>query len=338
MVTGFGKITTTTKTMQTHFSIISSALAVPAQVVTNDELTTRMATSDEWIRQRTGILQRHVATTETTTSLAIAVARQLLTQSGYAAQQVDLIIVATMSPDFLTPATATQVQAAIGADHAVAFDINAACAGFVYGMEVVHRLLAPSQTALLIGSETLSRLVDWHDRRTAVLFGDGAGGVLITRSAAQVTGRWLGAHYATFGASGHYLTAGQLPLTSPWRPPVKADWPFQMNGRRVYNFAIRQVPVSIQAALTQVELTTQDVKAFILHQANARIIDSVGDKLGLDYAQLPMNIASYGNTAAASEPILLAELMALNHFKRGDKLVFTGFGGGLSVGTAIIEF
>lgn len=322
--------------MTQSFSILASAKAVPKKVVTNQDLTALMPTSDDWITQRTGIRQRHVATTETTTSLAAAVAKKLLRQSQVAATAIDLIVVATMSPDYLTPATATQVQAAIGADNAVAFDINAACAGFVYGMQVVNCHLQPGQTAMLIGSETLSRLVDWHDRRTAVLFGDGAGGLLITRPA-ESSGQWLGSHYATFGAAGHYLTAGQLPNQHPWTTATDStQWPFKMNGRRVYDFATKQVPISIQAALTDAQLTTTDIKGFILHQANARIIKQVGDQLQLTTDQLPMNIADYGNTAAASEPILLAEQLARGTYQPGDKLVFTGFGGGLSVGTAIV--
>lgn len=298
-----------------------------------------MTTSDEWITQRTGIKTRYVATEETTTSLAVSVASQLLAKSGCSAVDIDLIVVATMSPDYLTPATATQVQAAIGATNAVAFDINAACAGFVYGLQIVHHYLQPGQTALLIGSETLSRLVDWHDRSTAVLFGDGAGGMLITNDPIATTGKWLGSHYATFGADGHYLTAGQMPTISPWSPATEpANWTFQMNGRRVYDFATKQVPSSIRAALNQAQLATTEIDTFVLHQANARIITSVGKQLGLQVAQLPMNMAHYGNTAAASEPILFAELVANNRLKRGTKLVFTGFGGGLSVGSAVIEY
>lgn len=328
--------------MTTNFSILASAKALPTTQVMNQELTQLMPTSDNWIKQRTGIRSRHIATTETTTSLAVSVAQQLLQQSQLAATAIDLIIVATMSPDYLTPATAPQVQAAIGAEQAIAFDINVACAGFVYGMQLVHQYLQPGQTALLIGSETLSRLVNWHDRSTAVLFGDGAGGMLISANPSLMTGRWLGSHYATFGTDGHYLTAGQQPRVNPWSVATDdADdnrWAFQMNGRRVYDFATKQVPRSIEQALIQADLKSSDIKAFVLHQANARIVASVGQKLNLTSAQLPLNIAQYGNTAAASEPILFAEMVAQQQVQRGDKLVFTGFGGGLSVGSAVIEY
>ncbi|WP_047999616.1 beta-ketoacyl-ACP synthase III [Lactiplantibacillus herbarum] len=325
--------------MTANFSILTSAKALPKTRVTNQDLTTLMPTSDEWITQRTGIKTRYVATDETTTSLAVSVAAQLLAQSELLATEIDLIVVATMSPDYLTPATATQVQAAIGATNAVAFDINAACAGFVYGMQVVHHYLQPGQTAMLIGSETLSRLVDWHDRNTAVLFGDGAGGMLITNDPAATTGKWLGSQYATFGADGHYLTAGQMPTVNPWTTTAEsANWFFQMNGRRVYDFATKQVPRSIEQALGQAQLTPAAISTFILHQANARIITSVGKQLDLSTAQLPMNMARYGNTAAASEPILFSELVANKQLQRGAKLVFTGFGGGLSVGSAVIEY
>ncbi len=328
--------------MTNNFSIQATAKAVPHTEIYNQDLASLMATSDEWIQQRTGIKARHVAATETTTSLAVDVAQQLLQQSQLAETRIDLIIVATMSPDFLTPATAPQVQAAIGAANAIAFDINVACAGFVYGMQLVHQYLQPGQHALLIGSETLSHLVDWHDRRTAVLFGDGAGGMLIAADSDVPTGRWLGSHYATFGADGHYLTAGQQPRLNPWSTDTAVkptnQWAFQMNGRRVYDFATKQVPRSIEQALTATKLQANEVQSFILHQANARIVASVGKTLHLNTEQLPVNIAQYGNTAAASEPILFAELVAQHQIQRGDKLVFTGFGGGLSVGSAVIEY
>ncbi|ETY74404.1 beta-ketoacyl-ACP synthase III [Lactiplantibacillus fabifermentans] len=321
-----------------HFTIVAAAQAVPQHVVTNQALTDLMPTSDEWIRQRTGIQTRHVATTETTTSLCVSVGQQLLAQTDVRADQIDLIVVATMSPDYLTPATATQVQAALRATNAVAFDINVACAGFVFGMELVHRYLQSGQTALLIGGETLSRLVDWHDRRTAVLFGDGAGGVLIQNQPDSSSG-WLGQHFASFGEQGRYLTAGQFQQKTPWQSAsASPQWAFQMDGRRVYNFATKQVPQSLQAALASAQLAPSDIDLYILHQANARIIASVGRKLKLTAAQLPMNIAKYGNTAAASEPILLAELVASGQLKRGMRLAFAGFGGGLSVGTAIINY
>lgn len=324
--------------MTATFTITASAAAVPAKVLPNVQLTNWLETSDEWITQRTGIQQRHVATTETTTSLAVAVGRQLLANARLAARDVDLIVVATMSPDQLTPATATQVQAALGAENAVAFDINAACAGFVYGLQVVHQMLGVGQTALLIGSETLSRLVDWHDRRTAVLFGDGAGGVVVHRSKAG-PGHWLGDHFATEGRLGHYLQAGQFPQVNPWQTAsAESKWAFQMDGRRVYDFATKRVPDSIQRALTAAGVAPEQVQQYVLHQANARIIKSVARKLDLAASQCPINIAQYGNTAAASEPILFAELMAQGAIKRGDKVVFSGFGGGLSVGSVVIEF
>lgn len=323
--------------MALAFTITASAAATPTKVLSNQQLTDWLDTSDDWISQRTGIRQRHVATTESTTSLAVEVAQKLLVHAQLAPSDVDLIIVATMSPDYLTPATATQVQAAIGADNAVAFDLNSACAGFVYGLKLVHKMLQASQTALLIGSETLSRLVDWHDRRTAVLFGDGAGGVVIQQSQSGA-GRWLGEHFATDGQLGRYLQAGQAP-TNPWQvSKTEPGWAFQMDGHRVYDFATKRVPDSIDQALTAAALPASAIDYYLLHQANARIIKRVGRKLGLTADQCPINIARYGNTAAASEPILLAELMAQGRLKRGDRLVFSGFGGGLAVGSVVIEF
>ncbi|GHP14710.1 3-oxoacyl-[acyl-carrier-protein] synthase 3 [Lentilactobacillus fungorum] len=321
------------------FKIVATASASPKRIVDNDELATMMDTSDEWITQRTGIKRRHIAVTETTSSLCLKVATQLLKQSGLAANDIDLIVVATMSPDYLTPSTSAMVQGALQADNAVAFDIDAACSGFVYGMHLVKQLLIANQkkNAILIGGETLSKLIDWQDRSTAVLFGDGAGGVLISNT--PDAGSFVSEQLRTLGNLGQYLTAGQTGAPSPFAADQTALSPFfKMNGRRVYQFAVNNVPKSINGALKQANLSAKEVDHFILHQANRRIVERIARELNVSMAKFPMNIDEYGNTAAASEPILLAELVKQKLIKRGDVIALSGFGGGLTVGTMILKY
>lgn len=323
-----------------NFNILATAGYTPERVVPNSELTTMMTTSDEWIVQRTGIHQRHVVTAERTSDLCTRVAQQLLQRSGLQATDIDYIVVATMSPDYQTPAVSAQVQGNIGATKAVALDVNAACSGFVYGLQVVHRLLMGDspKTALLIGGETLSRLVDWQDRSTAVLFGDGAGGVVLTSALAQ-DGAFIAADYRTMGEQGRYLTAGANGVDSPFASDPQPVLPFfKMNGRRVYNFAIKQVPASLRRVLDQGHLAVTDIDYFILHQANQRIIERIAEDLTGSMAQFPVNIGQYGNTAAASEPLLLNQLVTSHVIKRGDVLALSGFGGGLTIGTMILRY
>lgn len=323
-----------------NVSVLQSARKIPARVVTNDELSEMMDTSDEWITQRTGIKRRHVADGETTTSLSVDVSRELLVNANVAPEEIDYIVVATMSPDFLTPSVAATVQGEIGATNAVSFDLNAACSGFSYGLSVVQKLLVSDEPkkAILIGGEVLSKLIDWHDRSTAVLFGDGAAGMLLTNSATE-TGAILGSDLRTLGELGKYLTAGQTGETTPFQ----TDQPefsrfFAMNGRRVYNFAVKNVPISIEAALKQANLTLSDVDHFVLHQANVRIVERIAEKLEVDFDKFDTNIDEYGNTAAASEPILFDELVQKGKINRGDVVVLSGFGGGLTIGTIILKY
>ncbi|ERL63939.1 beta-ketoacyl-ACP synthase III [Schleiferilactobacillus shenzhenensis] len=317
----------------TPYTILASAGCLPERTVTNDDLAARMDTSDEWIRQRTGIRTRHIAgPAETTSTLCTTVAQQLLAQAGISADQLSYILVATMSPDYATPATAAQVQGRIGARHAVAFDLSAACSGFVYSLHVMQRLLAGSEKryGLVLGGEVLSRLVDWHDRSTAVLFGDGAGGVLVSN---RGPGAYLGADLRTLGDQGDALTARQLAAGDD---PQAAY--LHMNGRRVYSFAVREVPRSLTQAVANAGLTLAQVDHFCLHQANARIVAQVAKDLDQPASKFPLNIAQVGNTAAASEPLLLAENIANGTIQRGDVVACCGFGGGLTVGTVVLRY
>lgn len=325
-----------------NVSILQTASSIPKKVVTNDDLAKMMDTSDEWISKRTGIKQRHVVTEQSTSDLCVDVSQKLLRQANLPAKRIDLIIVATMSPDYLTPSVSAMVQGKIGADNAAAFDINSACSGFAYGLKIAKQMLTAdkSKYALLIGGETLSKLVNWQDRSTAVLFGDGAAGVLLTNAYSNSAGI-LADDLQTKGRLGHYLTAGYLANKSPFYqadPTDSANKYFLMNGRQVYKFATENVPGSIRTALRKADLQTSDVDYFVLHQANSRIVERIARDLGVSIAKFPINIQEYGNTAAASEPILLDELVKKKIIRRGNIIVLSGFGGGLTIGTVVLKF
>lgn len=320
-----------------RFIIVQSARVVPERVVTNDELATFMDTSDEWIQPRTGIRQRHIVSTEDTSDLAVGVATKLLNQAGLTADQLDFILVGTMSPDTLSPSVAQIVQGKIGATNAFAWDLSAACSGFVYTLSMASALLTTRyQRGLVIGAEVLSKLVDWDDRSTAVLFGDGAAGVLLERTGAE-TGL-LAESLKTFGERSEFLTAGQQRNANYFAGELKAADPyFKMNGREVYNFATREVPAVLNEALAKASLTPDEIDYYLLHQANGRIVSSIAKRFGQPIEKFPTNMALYGNTSAASIGILLDELREAGTIKPGQTIAIAGFGGGLTVGALIIK-
>lgn len=317
--------------------ILTTAHYVPKRIVDNNELTNYMDTSDEWINSRTGISKRHIVSEENTSDLALKVAKELLKKANLKATDIDFILVATMSPDYLTPGVAAQVQGALGANNAYALDLNAACAGFVYALSVANGLMQiEGQKGLVIGAETLSKLVDWEDRTTAVLFGDGAGGFLVEN---VQDSHMLSIDLKTFGTDFDAIKAGKIANKNVFSGEITAASPyFEMNGREVYNFATRQVPMSIINALNKANLKLDNIDKVILHQANGRMVEQIAKKLKQPIEKFPTNIADYGNTSAASIPILFDELVENGHVTRGDKLVLTGFGGGLSLGTAVITY
>ncbi len=317
--------------------LIATNHAVPARVVTNDDLTAWLDTSDEWITTRTGIKQRHVSTGENTAALALAASRPALEAAGWDPESLDLIIVATMTPDGYMPSTAAQVQGALGASRAVAFDLSAACSGFVYALTVARQMLAAPgcRRTLVIGAEVMSKVLDWQDRSTAVLFGDGAGAALLEATAEDHL--WV-SRLATFGDQGHDLTAGKTTVTAALPHPVSDLAPLTMDGRSTYRFATHQVPASIQDTLAAAGISPDEVDHYLLHQANARIVRQVAKRLDQPLEKFPLNIARYGNTAAASEPILLDEQIKAGAIKRGDLLVLSGFGGGLTTASIVMQY
>ncbi|WP_418524889.1 beta-ketoacyl-ACP synthase III [Limosilactobacillus vaginalis] len=320
-----------------NWKIVSTAGYVPPLVKTNDQLSELMDTSDEWIKTRTGISERHISLKENTSDLAVKVGQKLLKQTNWEPESVDLVIVATMSPDSYTPSTAAIVQGKLGMTKALAFDVSAACSGFIYALTVANGLLASTNKsrAVVIGSEVLSKIIDWNDRRTAVLFGDGAGGVAIEKSSEH---HLMGMDLATFGNLGDKLVAGQTTVGASFPKPVTSLAPFQMNGREVYRFATHEVPRSIQAAMDSAQVTADQVDLFLLHQANARIIAQVAKRLNQPITKFPINIDRYGNTSAASEPLLLDECVRNGQVHRGSLVVLAGFGGGLTTGAMVIKY
>ena len=309
----------------------------PTQVISNQDLSERMDTSDEWIASRTGIRKRHISQTETTSDLAAEVANRLLKKSGLAAEQLDFIFVATISPDSMMPSTAARVQAKVGADKAFAFDVTAACSGFVFALATAEKFIRSGQykRGLVIGSETLSKVIDWEDRTTAVLFGDGAGGVLLESSEQQT---FLAESLYTDGSRGEVLQSSFVGLSSPYSNKEVDHKYLSMDGRAVFDFAIRDVAKSIQSLLATAPVAVDEIDYFFLHQANDRILDKIAKKIGVPREKLPANMMEYGNTSAASIPILLSECVdqGLIKLDGSQTILLSGFGGGLTWGSLLV--
>lgn len=310
---------------------------VPQQVVTNDDLAKIMDTSDDWITSRTGIRERRISQNQQTSDLATEVAKQLLLKSRLEAQELDFILVATITPDSMMPSTAARVQANIGASRAFAFDITAACSGFVFALSTAEKLIRSGvyKRGLVIGAEVLSKVIDWQDRRTAVLFGDGAGGVLLEASEVK---HFLLEELHTDGSRGQALTSSYQGLGSPFSTEDHSHLGLKMDGRAVFDFAIRDVVASIKTSLANAGVSADEIDYFLLHQANDRMLDKMARKLGVDREKLPANMMQYGNTSAASIPILLSECIEEERISigSGQKLVLAGFGGGLTWGVLLL--
>ncbi len=324
--------------MRTYAKISQVAHYLPKKIVTNDDLVQQMDTSDEWIRSRTGIRQRHVATDETTSELASQVAKKLLEKSQLDASDIDFIIVATITPDASMPSTAAMVQAAIGAKKAFAYDLVAACSGFVFALSTAEKMLASGvyKRGLVIGAETLSRSVDWSDRSTAVLFGDGAGGVLLE---ACEQPSFLAEILRTDGGRGASLTARIDQKETPFSTQSRQQPFIQMEGRAIFEFATRDVTETMAELLEQADMTVDCVDYFLLHQANIRILDKMARKLGVAREKFPANMDKYGNTSAASIPILLSECVesGMLRLDGSQTVLMAGFGGGLTWGTLLLQ-
>jgi len=314
---------------------------VPPNVLTNDDLTHMVDTSDEWIRTRTGIEERRIADDdETTSSMAIQAAQEALEVADLKPSDLDLIVVATVTPDHPFPATACLVQDTLGARGAAAFDISAGCTGFIYALTLAHHTLQSGayENALVIGAETLSRITDWNDRSTCVLFGDGAGAVILQADEAE--GGVLSTTLGTDGSGARllYVPAGGSQIPSSHESVAERQHYLRMRGREVFRFAARIMPTATRDVLEKADLTLEDLKLIIPHQANQRIIDSSAKLLDLPSETIFSNLSAYGNTSAASIPIALCEAVEEGRIQRDDLVVCVGFGAGLTWGATAIRW
>lgn len=337
--------------------IAGTGSCIPALRVTNDDLSQKMDTSDEWIKSRTGIEARHLAVEETTTGMAVQAAENAMEQAKVSAEEIDLIIAATLSADRFLPCLACEVQSAIGAKNAVAFDVNAACSGFLFALNTAQMYLQNGvyKRALVIGAETLSKMMDWNDRSTCVLFGDGAGAAIVEAAGSsgeaiveaagsqgsvsdEAAGGVLAFLQGSDGSRGEVLSCKNRRNNHLFvKNDTALDYVF-MNGQEVYKFAVRTVPDAILKVLDMAGLSTDDISLFILHQANLRIIESVAKRLKQPMEKFPTNLQECGNISAASVPILLDSVNRHGMIKSGDKIVLAGFGAGLTWGATVLTW
>jgi 3-oxoacyl-[acyl-carrier-protein] synthase III len=316
-------------------ALIGIGSHVPDRVMSNDEIATMVETSDEWIAQRTGIRERRIAdAADSSASLGAEAARRALTSAGIDAGELDLIVTATASPDYYFPATASLIGERIGAGEVAGYDLSAACTGFIYALAQAYSQIAAgmAETVLVVGTEVFSRLLDWSDRSTCILFGDGAGAVVLRRDddrhglrGFELGADGSGALLLSVAAAGHAADHDEGPFV-------------QMNGPEVYKFATRVVVDSSLRSLEAAGLGVEDVDVFVPHQANRRIIDHAARRLGLDEAKVFSNVDRYGNTSAGSIPICLDEGWRQGRIGPGDVVLMVGFGGGLAWGSCVMEW
>lgn len=313
---------------------------VPEAAMDNNDIAKIVDTSDEWIRERTGVVRRHIAAEETTVSMAVKAAEAALEDAEITPEQIDMILVSTISPNVIMPCVACEVQKGIGAVHAACFDLNAACSGFVLAYYTACAYIESGlyRNILVIGSECLSNLTNWKDRGTCILFGDGAGAVMVT--AAEGTKYVPKLH--SDGNQGAALTLTSRHTRNMLRNP-ETDYEDEkyymgMDGQAVFKFAVRKVPEVIGEVLAENNLTKSEITYYVLHQANKRIVEAVAKHLGEPVEKFPMNLQEYGNTSSASIPILLNEINEKKLLRPGDKIIIAGFGGGLTWGAGVITW
>jgi 3-oxoacyl-[acyl-carrier-protein] synthase III len=321
-------------------SITGLGSYVPERVVTNDDLSTMMDTSDEWIRERTGIRERRIAAPEQALSdLALPAAREALEDAGLQGSDLDLIIVATVTPDMAFPATAAILADQLGAPDAAAYDLSAGCTGFMYAVAQGYGMLAGglAQKALIVGGDVLSKIMDWSDRSTSVLFGDGAGAVVLERVA---EGGFLGFELGADGSGGPqlYLPAGGSRAPATAESVAEKLHFVKMNGREVFKFATRVLVSSAESVLAECGRTIDEVDVYVPHQANVRIIEHARQKLGIPEEKTVIDVDRYGNTSSGSIPLALADAKADGRLHAGQLVLMTGMGAGLTWGSGLIEW
>ena len=312
----------------------------PDNVLTNKDLEEMVDTSDEWIRQRTGIRERRIADEDTPTSeLALKSAREALKDANLPAEKLDLVLVATVTPDMFFPATACLLQEELGAEKAAAFDLEAGCSGFVYALSVADQYISSGtyENILIVGAETLSKIVDWEDRSTCVLFGDGAGAaVLQPGSEGGILSTILGSD-GSGGESLYIPGGGSLNPATEKSVADKLHY-IKMEGNQVFKFAVKKMGSASLEVLEKADLEPDDVDFFVPHQANTRIISAAADRLNLSTENVIVNLPYYGNTSSASVPIALAEAVEEGRINKGDLLVLVAFGAGLTWAAAALEW
>ncbi len=317
--------------------VIGHGHYAPAKVLTNDDMAQMVETSDEWITTRTGIKARHVVEDEINSDLSLKAAQMALKTAQIGAEDLDVVILATVTPDYTTPATAIRIASQLGVKPGTpAFDMSAACSGFVYALAMADNMirLGQAKTALVIGAETLSKITDWTDRNTCVLFGDGAGAVVLRAHEGNGNSQDVGILATKLFADGTHFD--NLRTTGGVSATQNAGF-VSMDGKEVFKFAVNSMPEAAEAAMQEAGITAQEVDWIIPHQANIRIIENVGKKLNISDEKVIVNIANYGNTSAATIPMALSERMSDGTIKKGDVVVLTAMGAGFTWGGAVIR-
>ena len=320
-----------------YTKIMGTGSYVPEKVLTNDDLAKIVDTSDEWIASRTGIRRRHIVTDETTLDLAVHASNRALESSGVDKNDIDLVIVATVTADHYFPGVSQLLQKRLGLNNIMAFDINAACSGFLYALQVADKMIKSGayHNVLVVGAETLTRHTDWSDRNTCVLFGDAAGAMVISASADN------GIQDVVIGSDGDensYLICDTVKLKDPYKNETSVQDHIHMNGREVFKFATRIMPQMVRDLLDRNNMSVDDLDYIVAHQANARIIDKAARDLDFPMEKTYMNIQEYGNTSAASVPLAIDEAVRQGLLKRGDTFITVAFGGGFTWGGALIKY
>lgn len=323
-----------------HATITGTGSYVPEHIVTNEDLTKLVDTSDEWIESRTGIKERRISTGEKTSDLAYEAGLRALKDSNLQAEDIDLIICATITPDYFMPSVACMVQGRLGARKAAAFDLTAACTGFVFALVTAAKFIEAGmyRNILVIGADTNSKILDWKDRSTCVLFGDGAGAAIL--SASENKKGLIAADLSSDGTKYSILVSPAVPLFNPYVPQeaTEINHAIKMQGQEVFKFAVRIVLENIEGVLKKAGLKAEDIKYIIPHQANRRIIEHVAKLGGIELEKFYINLDRYGNTSSGSIGIALVEMLKNNMLTPGDKIILAGFGGGMTSGAVLLEW
>jgi 3-oxoacyl-[acyl-carrier-protein] synthase-3 len=316
----------------THSRIVGTGSYLPARVVTNDEFARRLDTSDQWIRERTGIVQRHFAAeSQCSSDLALEASRRALQAAGVAPAEVDLIVLATSTPDYVFPSTACLLQAKLGIANCPAFDVQAVCSGFVYALAVADSMIrgGSCKRALVVGAEVFSRIMDWNDRGTCVLFGDGAGAVVLAAAGSP------GIHASVLRADGSHAALLAVPGNVCGGRIVGSPY-LQMQGSQVFKFAVKVLDEVARETVRAAGMRLEDIDWLIPHQANVRILEATARKLGLPRERLVVTVDRHGNTSAASVPLALDEFVRAGRIRSGERVMLQGVGGGFTWGATLV--